>query len=287
MMYDVIPDIHADLSRLEATLAKLDGVPLAFLGDFIDAGKRVARSDDRAVLERVRGLVDRGAQAVMGNHELNAILFHHPDRLRPDIEKNRDQHHSFIEAFGVGTPEARSWTDWFLTLPLWLDLDGLRLVHACWSIPDIALIAARRPDGRLRVEDLAEIADESTPFGCAVKTITTGPEVTLPPRYAFVDAGGHRRTQMRLAWWRSDADSWREAALSVPDPSTLPDAPLPPGVQAEIYPEDAPPVLVGHYKMTGAPRVSGTAACLDYPAAPCVYRWRGETVLGGANLLTV
>lgn len=286
-MYDVIPDIHADPHRLDTTLAALTGAPLAFLGDFIDAGKSVAHPDDRAVLNRVRGLVDRGAQAVMGNHELNAILFHHKDRLRPDTEKNRNQHRSFIDTFGVGTPEARAWTDWFLTLPLWLNLGGLRLVHACWSIPDITLIAARRPDGRLRPEDLAEIADESTPFGRAVNTITTGPEATLPLGYAFVDAGGHPRTQMRLAWWRSDADSWREAALSVPDTSALPDAPLPPGLQAEIYPEDAPPVLVGHYKMTGVPRVAGTAACLDFPATPCAYRWRGEAVLEQAQLITV
>lgn len=49
--YNVIPDIHADPDRLDATLARLDG-PLAFLGDFID-GKN-GHGDDRAVLTRVR-----------------------------------------------------------------------------------------------------------------------------------------------------------------------------------------------------------------------------------------
>jgi len=286
-MYDVIPDLHADADRLENTLSNLDGAPLAFLGDFIDAGPAVARPDDRAVLERVRGLVEQGAQAVMGNHELNAILFHHPDQLRPDTPRNRAQHRSFIETFGIGTPESRQWTDWFLTLPLWLDLGGLRLVHACWSRPDIAIIAERRPDGRLRPEDLAEIAAESTAFGRAVKVVTSGPEATLPLGVAFHDNGGHRRTQMRVAWWRSDADTWREAALSVPDPDNLPDTLLPAGVLAEIYPDDAPPVLVGHYKMTGTPHASGTAACLDYPAIPCAYRWRGEAVLEAGNIITV
>jgi hypothetical protein len=27
----------------------------------------------------------------------------------------------------------RSHLEWFRTLPIWLDLDGLRVVHACWD----------------------------------------------------------------------------------------------------------------------------------------------------------
>lgn len=280
-MFDIIPDIHADIDRLERTLAALDA-PLAFLGDLIDAKKG---GDDRAVLTRVRGLVEGGALAIMGNHELNAALFHRG--LRDDTEDNRKQHRSFLQAFGHSTPEALVWTDWFLTLPLWLDLGGLRLAHACWSEPDIATVAARRPDGRLHADDLPEIGAESTPFGRAVKRIVSGPEVTLPLGQFFVDGGGKRRTEVRLAWWRSDAATYRAAALSVPDPGEIPDMVLPDGVRAEIYPADAPPVLVGHYKMTGAPQVSGNAASLDYPAAPCAYRWRGEAALLDAGLVLV
>ena len=29
--------------------------------------------------------------------------------------------------------------DWFNTLPLWLELDGLRIIHACWDKPEIPL----------------------------------------------------------------------------------------------------------------------------------------------------
>ncbi len=128
-MITVIPDIHADPQRLEATLAAKEG-PLAFLGDFIDGGGQGAC--DRAVLTQVRGLIDTGAVVVMGNHELNAILFHRG--LRVDNDKNRNQHRSFLEAFGFATPEALAWTDWFLTLPLWLDLGGLRLGRKKFAI---------------------------------------------------------------------------------------------------------------------------------------------------------
>lgn len=76
--WNVIPDIHADIYRLENVLEQLGSdAPLAFLGDYIDAGKSGNRFDDAAVLTRVRNLTDnQSAVAVMGNHELNAILFH-------------------------------------------------------------------------------------------------------------------------------------------------------------------------------------------------------------------
>ena len=33
----------------------------------------------------------------------------------------------------VPAPELDSYLSWFRTLPIWLDLDGLRVVHACWD----------------------------------------------------------------------------------------------------------------------------------------------------------
>lgn len=67
----------------------------------------------------------------------------------------------------------------------------------------------------------------------------------------------------------------------------LPDIPLPPGAAAEIYPADTAPMLVGQYKMAGTPNVSGNAASIDYPNAPCAYRWDGEVELDGEKLIKV
>lgn len=292
-MFTVIPDIHADWQRLEASLSMSAGSRPAFLGDFIDAGKDVAQPDDRRVLRHVRTLVDAGhAIAVMGNHELNAILFHRQDEqgrpLRAHSDKNRKQHASFIAAFGIATPEALDWTDWFLNaLPLWHVGDGLRLIHACWSDAEIALIRKRRPDGRLCPEDLPEIAREDTAFGRAVKLITSGREVPLPAGVSFLDKGGNRRHDVRLAWWRQDK-TWRSAALSVPDRSSLPDSPLPDSFVTPAHPAGAAPVFVGHYKMDGTPRIeSDDVLCLDYPHAPCTYRWSGEARLEPTHLQVV
>lgn len=290
MRYDVIPDLHADPVRLEDTLTLLgeDAQP-AFLGDFIDGKANAA--DDETVLVRTRALIDAGAPAVMGNHELNAILFHTFDAggpLRAHDDKNLRQHASFIDRFGIATPAARHWVEWFLRLPLWQDLGELRLVHACWNQAAIDLIRARRPDGRLQPEDLPEISSETTAFGRAVKLLVTGPEVPLPSGYAFTDKAGHLRHDVRIAWWRSGARTWKEAALSVPDPSALPEQPLPDMPDIAFYPDGEVPVFVGHYKMLGRPMIEGASAvCLDYPDTTCAYRWRGERRLTPENLLAL
>lgn len=286
----VIPDIHADPARLHASLDAATGSNVAFLGDFIDAGDSADLPDDASVLRKVRSLVDQeGALAVMGNHELNAILFHRRDKkgapLRRHSSKNVSQHASFLDNIGFATPAAIEWTEWFLNLPLWIEVDGLRLVHACWDQVSIDLIKSRRPDGRLLAEDLEEIALKRTDFAKAVEILTSGPEVFLPGDYSFRDNRGNRRREVRLAWWKPQQGTWRELALAVPDVTELPDTPVIGSNAISIYGDEQPPVLVGHYKMKGEPRIEvGQAACLDYPEFRCIYHWSGEHQLTKDNL---
>jgi len=292
--HTVIPDIHADFERLDLSLKQSsDQGKILFLGDFIDAGSGVSSPSDVQVLNTVKTLIEGNeAIGVMGNHELNAILFHaFNDRgpLRAHSDKNKKQHKSFIEAFGVGTASAREWTDWFLSaLPLWREFEGLRLVHACWSEQQISVVRKRRPDGYLKRDDLEEISTESTDFGKAVKILTSGPEVVLPEPYSFEDYQGNTRREVRIAWWSSGASTWQDATLSVPNPDQLPSSKVPSEVSSEIYSADGQPVLVGHYKMKGEPVIDNNkAASLDYPFAPCIYKWSGEAFLSQDNLIKV
>ncbi|WP_245510599.1 metallophosphoesterase [Antarcticimicrobium sediminis] len=85
---DIIPDIHGQAGKLRVALKNLgwqrNGLTwshpepdrqIVFLGDFIDRGP-----ENGAVIQIVRELTDAGrAQAIMGNHELNAIHFHTRD----------------------------------------------------------------------------------------------------------------------------------------------------------------------------------------------------------------
>lgn len=292
MRYTVIPDIHADLERLNWSIAQANGSKMIFLGDLIDAGKLVTKPDDLGVLKRVSNLIaDGDASCILGNHELNAILFHRRSsttnaHLRSHKEQNTKQHKSFIEAFGVESSDAVSWTAWMLeTLPLWLEFDGLRIAHACWSEEAIKIVKKRRPTGHLQLEDLEEVAAKSTEFALAVETITSGPEARLPVGYSFTDNGGNSREHVRLSWWNAENTTWTKAALSVPDLSQLPTDELPAELMSEIYSADSTPVLVGHYKMKGIPTLqSANATSLDYPMNKCVYHWSGESTLQNQNL---
>ena len=64
--YFTIGDVHGKASMLDELLQHWDGCSqLVFLGDLIDRGE-----DSRAVLERVKNLVDqKGAVCLSGNHE--------------------------------------------------------------------------------------------------------------------------------------------------------------------------------------------------------------------------
>jgi hypothetical protein len=61
------------------------------------------------------------AQALMGNHELNALQFAtlHPatgEPLRPHSHKNLLQHEAFLAEFPLGSPHARDVLGWVMDL---------------------------------------------------------------------------------------------------------------------------------------------------------------------------
>ncbi len=98
-----------------------------------------------------RRMVDAGsAYAVLGNHEFNAMAWYHPDpansgdflrtRFCPEWgEKHRHQHEAFL-AEVEGKPIHAELIAWFYSLPLWLDLAEMRVVHACWHSASITYL---------------------------------------------------------------------------------------------------------------------------------------------------
>ena len=156
MNYDIIGDVHGQADKLRMLLHKLgyrensgawqrpDRIAI-FVGDFIDRGPHQLETVD--IVRRM--VEDHRALAVMGNHEFNAIAWYLKDPvqegeyLRPHGgevgQKNRHQHAAFL-AEAEGRPEHRETIDWFLTLPLWLELPELRVVHACWHPAYIGIL---------------------------------------------------------------------------------------------------------------------------------------------------
>ena len=266
------------------------------MGDFVDRGPAQLRS-----IATVRHMVDSGAAlAVMGNHELNAIAWHLPDPAHPcDFlrshkslewgDKNRKQHAAFLAEVEQKPQLHDDIIDWFLSLPLWLDLGELRVVHACWHGPFMDWLSPQLHEGRYLTRGLMLPAtkepeesakDNGTPSVFkAVEALTKGIEVPLPAGCGFHDKDGNWRNRVRVRWWDETCTTYRTAAmLPFWEREALPELPLPEYARIGAITK---PTLFGHYGLTGAPAPqSAMSACVDYSAGnggPLVaYRFDGE-----------
>lgn len=305
-MYDLIGDIHGHADELVQLLKllgyeKIRGVcrhpdrKVIFLGDFIDRGPQI-----RWVLEIVRPMVEAGhALAVMGNHELNALAYHTEDQdspgefLRRRNLKNEKQHRATLDQ--LPSSELQSYLDWFRSLPMWLDLDGLRVVHACWDERAMSQIAdAQKNHNGITTEFLHSASRKGKPLFAPVEVILKGKEAKLPDGATFKDKDGHVRTEIRTRWYLApDGHSYRTYALQTDEINCGLELHETVIAAAAPYPADAKPVFVGHYWLSAEqPTVlADNVACLDYSVAKggflCAYRWNGEQKLSNKNFVRV
>ncbi|MFV8780905.1 metallophosphoesterase [Microbulbifer sp. SA54] len=305
--YDIIGDIHGHADALIELLEKLGYSEtetgyshperkVIFLGDFIDRGEHLAQH--RKLLGVVMKMVKNGhAKAIMGNHEFNALAYHtevNGEPLRPHTDKNTKQHRAFLNEYD-NDPEAKAEVlDFFYTLPMWLDLGALRVVHACWHSELIEQLEHKINGARLTRELVVEASTKGTELYHAVETLLKGVEVSLPKGVTFLDKSGHPRTDVRVQWWNRAASKLGEIAL--PLGVDIGEAAAQP-VRGNIpyYPEDSVPCFVGHYWLKGTPAPQAhNVACLDYSVAASegdrqlvAYRFSGEKNLSKDNYVSV
>lgn len=313
--YDIIGDIHGCADELEKLLAKL-GYENAggtreyrhpirkavFVGDLIDRGPGQLR-----VLQVAKAMVDKGsAHIVMGNHEFNALSYHTEDpagsgkHLRTHNAKHNKQHRAFLDQ--LTDDQQRQYLDWFATLPLWLDLGGLRVVHACWH-PESMAVVHEHCGTTAPFADLKHLVNASTEghrLYDAIETLLKGPEISLVehglPKYK--DKDGNPRGSARMRWWNGAAATLRDIAemgggFKTTDDEPYPELPkleLPDGVQSFVYKGDVP-VFYGHYWRQDTPEpgddYTDRTACVDFSAAKggalTAYRWTGEDTINPDN----
>jgi Calcineurin-like phosphoesterase len=291
-MYDLIGDIHGHATELKSLLDKMDyreidGVwqhperKVIFLGDFVDRGPEQVET-----VAIAKDMVESGnALAVMGNHEFNAVAWATEDPgnssnfLRPHTNKNLKQHKEFLEQVGEGSGLHQSIVEWFKTLPLFLEMDDFRVVHACWHPEDLKTIAHFTDnENRIRPDVWVELCKEGTEGFEALETLLKGLEIPLPSGHEFRDKDNHLRTNIRTRWWDLDGVTYRDLAMvPVEVINQIPHVPVP----DDIFPgyDGQKPVFVGHYWMKGEPEpLNEHVACLDYSVVDsdggklCAYR---------------
>jgi hypothetical protein len=269
-----------------------------FIGDIIDRGPRI-----REALHLVRDMVEQGAaRIVMGNHEYNALGYctrarHGSGRVY--LREHNPRHDRLIretlDQFEAYPDEWSEFLQWFYTIPLFIDDEDFRAVHACW---DSKLIDEfKRVQGGDRIDEnfLHASADINSFAGQVMDTLLRGTDLLLPNGLSITGRDGYVRKFFRTKFWADHPRTYADVVFQ-PDP-------LPAEVAAQkltdrehrqliSYPHDAPPVFVGHYWMEGKPvPLRENVACIDFSAVKygklVAYRMDGEKVLCKDNFVWV
>lgn len=220
---DIVGDVHGEIDTLGALMNHLGYSPtgehlgppgpggagggrrLVFVGDLVDRGP-----DSLEVVRLVGGLIASGrALAVMGNHDLNAVLgkqkaengwfFGHKPGKNPERPVRNGDEREEILAILRG-------------LPLALERADLRVVHAAWDDEAIetfrdeavADIVEYYKEHVRRTEMLAEAVDDPAERTLIhqnhnpIKLITSGPEHRADKPF---EAAGKLRYNARTPWW--------------------------------------------------------------------------------------
>jgi hypothetical protein len=306
-VFDIIGDIHGHADALERLLRLLGyryrggtwrypgaARRAVFVGDFIDRGPAIRRT-----VEIVRGMLDHDtAWAVMGNHEYNALLWHTTDNhgqwLRRHDPVHLNQHAATLREYDDSPHLLRELLDWIVTLPLFLEHELFRVVHAAW---DEKAVNEVRHVPRAPAEEtfLQRSAVAGFRESKVVEHLLKGVEIPIPHGYGYLDKEGALRHKTRTRWWLDSEEQNR--LLSEHGAITMGMVAMPPAdrelagipVDRSLLTHlpgytDPRPVFIGHYWLTGSPSpFTPRIACVDYSIARdgslCAYRFDGELPL--------
>ena len=303
--YDLIGDIHGQAQELVELLRLLsyeniNGIwqhpdrKAIFLGDFIDRGLF-----QKEVVDIVRPMVASGhALSVMGNHEYNAIAFNTRDKndthLRAHNIKNIKQHRAFLKAYRHNQEGYLETLAWFKTLPLWLDLNGLRVIHACWDSEHIDKVLDFQNGSNLLSDELLQASSrkDTWQYG-AIETLLKGKEIPLPEGRFFYDKDKNKRHHIRIKWWDKSVNTYHSMFMGPDDARAHIPKDKVEGDHLVAYGKQEKPVFLGHYWMSGEIKpLTDNIACIDYSVAKeggslVAYRWDGERILEQSKFLSV
>ena len=145
---DIVGDIHGEYDALQSLLHHLgydqagvhpEGRSLVFVGDFCDRGP-----NSPAVLALAQRLVKSGkAVAVLGNHEINLLREEAKDGSGWFFDSRKTRDREKYEPYHRPSEDERSHIVAFLnSLPIALEREDLRIVHAAWETAQIEMVRA-------------------------------------------------------------------------------------------------------------------------------------------------
>ena len=301
-MYDIIGDVHGEATLLKKLLKKMGyektngsfahpNRKAVFIGDFINRGHEI-----RKTIRIVRSMVESGnAFAILGNHEINAIIYHTKDKQGALLVKKPSKYflslYKTINEYSLNLQEWKDTLNWLRTLPLFLDFGDIRIVHACWSDDAIKTARSIYIDGRIRKKIFRTIHkkpdDEITKN---VWLLTKGVNLKMPSDLRVRNNKGVTPRSIRAEWWENpEGKTFQE--LSFESKYNLPSYTVPSELLPTVYPypENAPLLFIGHYCRGNGPviikpNICCVDSCVTGTGLLTAYRWDGETVLDWNNI---
>lgn len=309
--YDVIGDVHGCADSLVALLTllgyrRLSGVwqhpqrQALFLGDIIDRGTQI-----RATLEIVYRMVEAGhAHCIMGNHEYYALAWHMaaPDESEQLFVRDHTQRHARLwqetaEEFAQHPQEWHDYLDWFAELPLYLDGQHFRLVHAYWDQALIQQVEQQFAGGQVSRDFIQQSAVRESFAYQVFSRLLRGIDLPLPDGMTVQGSDGLQRRTFRAKFWPEERAPQTYADLAFqpdPIPEQIALRPLPIDLlrQVKQHGDEQPILFVGHYWCKGEPGIiRPNLACLDYSAVNAgklvAYRMDQETQLDARKFVWV
>jgi len=213
---DIVGDVHGEIDPLLSLMHHLgydehgshpDNRKLVFVGDLTDRGP-----DSLAVVNLVQALTERQlAQCVLGNHELNILL----DQRKYDNgwfygEEFSDNGYIVPQALANSASRDRV-LKFFQSLPIALEREDLRVIHACWNSAMIQSLEETK-DAISLINQHADLITKRTEHSGfdqvdislehqnqnPVRRLTSGPEERIPAPFF---ASGKTRHEQRIQWW--------------------------------------------------------------------------------------
>lgn len=303
---DFIGDIHGYAEKLTKLLTKLDyreidGVyshpekrKVIFLGDYVDRGPEIFQT-----LKIVKSMCDAGnAYALMGNHEYNLISF-----FTKDNQGNYIREHSLNKIFQVletlseikhRKNEFEQYFNWFLKLPLFIENNYFRAVHASWHNQSIKILKDNLTNNCLATTQNLIKSSEKSDFHHALNTTLKGIEIPLPKGETVILGDFIKRKTIRLRWWEEKFEKLNYREIEANKMDVVPDIPVDSkyDIQKFLYSKYNKPVFFGHYWLMDDPQIlRNNMCCLDYSVARghklAAYRYDGEQILSNDKLVWV
>lgn len=303
-MYDIIGDIHGHFEQLKELLVKLgyskserfykhSERKAIFIGDLVNRGP-----DSRKTVKLVRRMVENNsAFFVLGNHDYNLVTYF--TKISPGrflVRHNNQSRSAFaatLKSYEGRKEKLMDDLEWLKRQPLYLNLENLRVVHACWDKKLIKFLKRNYPEHLKNEDFLQKSATPGSKENRVIEILLSGKNIEPDKRIRVYNSSDKALTEVQLKWWLNPAGRtlkevafgayrFRGNRLLTADEAML----------FSEYPLHKKPLFMGHYCLRGYTGIlQDNLCCVDFccyrTGRLAAYRWHGENKLDVRNIVTV